>query len=159
MLPRDILRISRDLTPKSCSILLKALGWGYQLLGLNRGCTTRSLCQHHCGGGNLGTLEKPGKKQEWSREEGVHCTEQGKPLGESLGSKEKLFGIYFRITSLPARHGAAVPVGAKVDFRRVFAFKAESPLLITPHWNGKATESQEPGLCFGLTCRCDLVFP
>lgn len=106
VLQRAILWISGDLTPKSCTILLKAPGWGYQLLWLNRGRTTRSLCQHHYGGGNLGTTEKPGKTRNGAGRRVLLVA--GKALGRVTGAPRiNLFGICFPITSLPAQHGGA----------------------------------------------------
>lgn len=163
MLPRAIFQISRDLTPKSCSILLKAPGWGYQLLGLNGGCTTRSLCQHQCGRGNLVTPEKPGKNRNEAGRRVLVALSRESPWERHGGLQGE---AYLGCPSPRCQHSMVVfqwvpelSKARKVVFRRVSASKAEFPPLITPHWNGKATKSQEPGLCFGLTCRCDLVFP
>lgn len=164
-MPRAILQISRDLTPKSCSILLKAPGWGYQLPGLNGGRTTRSLCQHQCGRGNLVTSEKPGKTRNGAGRRVLVALRRERPWESHRGSKEKLIWDLFphHLTASTAwwcSSGCRSRAKQGKLFLEEFLLpKQNSPPLITPRWNGKATESREPGLCFGLTCRCDLAFP
>lgn len=94
MLPRAILRISRDLTPKFCSILLKAPGWGYQLLGLNR-------MHHKILVSTLLWRRKPGDPgKAWKTRNGAErrvlaALSRESPWESHWGSKEKLIWDLF----------------------------------------------------------------
>lgn len=165
--------------PKSCSTLPNTLRRGYQLLGLNRGGTRRSLCQHQPGGGNVVMPAKPGDTRRGAgRRKAVFTLSKESPRSEPPGLRgEAQLGSVFPhppAVGRPLRHGGRFggmlePSEAReVTFRRNPASRSRNPSPSPPphlmlHQERRSHRERGAGGSRGCvltsTRRCDLVFP